>query len=376
MKLSNEIIEFSKKSENAILILDIDIVEKNYKNLKKNLNRSEIFYAVKANSDERILKRLISLNSSFDVASIGELELLLRLGAKNNKISFGNTIKKSRDIKAAYNKGIKIFVADEFAEIDKISENAANSKVFVRIEMSDSDSDWPLTKKFGCNIDKAKELLLYIKEKNLKPYGISFHVGSQCYDKYIWKTALLKVHDIFESMREHGIELEFINTGGGMPVKHIREIPKIKEICKVINETIDEYFSSYKNLLIAVEPGRSMVGDAGILVSEVILIADKAKNEWIYLDAGVFHGLMETVQDFRYEILIPNRKGKNKRYTLSGPSCDSVDTLYDDIYLADDIEIGDKVFFINAGAYTTGYSTYFNGIEPPKVVYFEDIINK
>lgn len=373
MELTEKVIKFAEGKDYPFILLDLDIIENNYMRLKNSINYSEIFYAVKANSTRRIVEKLVKLNSSFDVASVGELDLVLELGADVSKISFGNPIKKSKDIKYAYDKGVRIFVADEFVEVDKIAVHAPGVKLFVRIEMSDTDSDWPLTKKFGTNVDKAAEILRYAKKAGLEPFGVSFHVGSQCYDKYIWKTALLNVKDIFDHLKKDGINLKFINTGGGMPVKHIREIPKVEEISKIINDTVNEYFSGYDDLIVGVEPGRSMVGNAGLLCANVILRSEKEKNDWVYIDAGVFHGLMETIQGFRYEVVVPGRNGEKELFTLSGPTCDSVDTVYDEINLPKDIAIEDKVFFINAGAYTTGYLTHFNGILPPQIFFTDEI---
>jgi ornithine decarboxylase len=373
MELNQKIIDFAVKQEDAVIIMDVDVVEKNYFRIKNSLERSVIYYAVKSNSEQKILERLVKLGSSFDIASVGELDLMISLGADPQNMSFGNTIKKAKDIKYAYEKGIRIFVADEFREVEKIAENAPNSKVFVRIQMGESDSDWPLTKKFGTNMEKAVDLMMLAKEQGLEPYGVSFHVGSQCYDKYAWKTALLKVKDIFDHLRVKGITLKFINTGGGMPVPHLREIPEIEEITKLINETIDENFSTYEELIVATEPGRTLVGDAGLLCANVILRSAKEKNDWIYIDAGVFHGLMETIQDFRYDILVLGKEEEEAIFTLAGPTCDSVDVIYDEVNLPNNITEKDKVFFLNAGAYTTGYATYFNGIKSPKVYYVDEI---
>lgn len=369
--MQNEIMELLKKVDTPFLYLDLEKVKANYLKLKSNLKKSEIFYAVKANSERRIVKELVKLGSSFDIASKNELDLVLEEGGNPKKISFGNTIKKEKDIKYAYEKGVELFVADEFAEVEKISRNAPNSKVFIRIAMASSDSDWPLTKKFGCNIEKAKEILLYSKKVGLQPFGVSFHVGSQCYDKYAWKNMLLQVKEIFDFLKSKNITLKFINTGGGMPIKHIREIPETKEICEIINEEIEKNFLEYKDLIIASEPGRSMVGDAGIMVTTIILKSEKDKKDWLYIDAGVFHGLMETIEGFKYEI-ISTKNGIKKGYTLSGPTCDSVDTVYDEVKLEKNLEIGDNLFFLNAGAYTIGYASHFNGIEPPKVYFRGD----
>ncbi|NLK62063.1 MAG: type III PLP-dependent enzyme [Fusobacteria bacterium] len=373
MEITQKILDFVMKQEEPVIILDLDIIEKNYWRMKNSLDHSVIYYAVKANSEKRILERLVKIGSSFDIASIGELDLMLSLGADPSKLSYGNTIKKEKHIKYAYDKGVRLFVADEFSEIEKISRQAPGSKVFARIQMGDSDSDWPLTRKFGTNIEKAVDLMILAKEKDLIPYGISFHVGSQCYDKYAWKTALLKVADIFYHLKKEGIELKFINTGGGMPVQYLREIPEIEDITAIINETIIENFEGFDELIVATEPGRTLVGDAGLLCANVILRAEKEKNDWVYLDAGVFHGLMETIQNFRYEVIVWGKNGEEDNFTLAGPTCDSVDVIYDEVYLPNDVNIDDKVFFMNAGSYTTGYSTTFNGIESPKVYYTDEI---
>ncbi len=369
--MQNEIIKLLKKVDTPFLYLDLEKVKENYQRLKASLKKSQIFYAVKANSERRIVRELVKLGSSFDIASKNELDLVLEEGGTPKKISFGNTIKKEKDIKYAYEKGVEVFVADEFAELEKIAKNAPKSKVFIRIAMTNSDSDWPLTKKFGCDIEKAKQILLYSKKLDLEPFGVSFHVGSQCYDKYAWKNMLLQVKEIFDFLKNNGINLKFINTGGGMPIKHMREIPQMEEICKVINEAIEKNFSEYNDLIIASEPGRSMVGDAGIMATTIILKSEKDKKEWLYIDAGVFHGLMETIEGFKYEIT-SSKKGIKKSFTLSGPTCDSVDTMYDEVRLENDLEIGDNLFFLNAGAYTIGYASYFNGIEPPKVYFRGD----
>lgn len=370
MKLNSKIIEKAKSVGTPCLIMDTSIVENNYNKLKNSVKKSQLFYAIKANPHPEIIKKLITLGSSFDVASVGELNLALSLGASPAKISYGNTIKKAKDIAYAYEKGIRLFVADEFSEITRIAKNAPHSKVFIRLQMSKTDSDWPLTKKFGTNMEKAKEMLIKCRDLELEPYGVSFHVGSQCYDIYIWKTALLNVMTIFDELKaEENINLKFINTGGGIPIQHTREIPTIEDISDIINSTIEEFFTDYKDIIVGLEPGRSMVGNAGILATEILLRSSRERSDWLYLDAGIYHGLMETIQDFRYEIVVPERNSEEVLFTLSGPTCDSVDTMYEDIYLPSDISEEDIMYFINAGAYTTGYASYFNGIEPPKTVF-------
>ena len=158
-------------------MLDIDVVEANYRALKAGLGHADIHYAVKANPARAIIARLIALGSHFDAASRGEIELCLSLGARPETISFGNTVKRPSDIAFAYGAGIRLFAADAEEELEKIAEHAPGAQVYIRLIVENSDADWPLTRKFGCDRDMAVELLGRAKELGLEPVGFSFHVG-------------------------------------------------------------------------------------------------------------------------------------------------------------------------------------------------------
>jgi ornithine decarboxylase len=121
---------------------------------------------------------------------------------------------------------------------------------------------------------------------------------------------------------------------------------------------------------LTVEPGRALVGEAGLLVTSVIGKAERGQERWLYLDAGVFNALLEAIQGFRYQ-LRTERSGSPRRYVLAGPTCDSVDTIAQDVSLPE-LSVGDRVYFLNAGAYTLSYASSFNGFEPPRVVAFDD----
>ncbi|WP_456400909.1 type III PLP-dependent enzyme [Mesoaciditoga sp.] len=373
MEITKKVRFIAKKVKTPFVLMDLDIVESNYRRLKDAIPGVKIFYAVKSNSHERVVNKLRDLGSSFDVASKGEIKKLIGLGIDPSMMSFGNTIKKEEDIKFAYENGIDLFAVDAEMEIEKIARNAPHSKVYFRLAMGETDSDWPLSKKFGTNIEHVKDLIIYAFKLGLQPIGVSFHVGSQCYDKYSWQIALMKVADIFWFARLQGIKMNVINLGGGMPIKYVRDIPTVEEIGEVINESIEEYFNFMDRPTLYVEPGRSMVGDAGILVSKVILRSKKDMTNWVYLDAGVFHGLMETIEDLRYKVVVDGKEGHQKKiFTLAGPTCDSVDVIYDEVELPEDISLNDTVYFLNAGAYTVDYGTNFNGIEKPKEIFMED----
>lgn len=151
-----------------------------------------------------------------------------------------------------------------------------------------------------------------------------------------------------------------INTGG-MPVRYSRNIPEIKDIAKVINEAVDEYLGD--NITVIVEPGRSMVGNAGVMVTRVILRSKKGDENWVYVDAGVFHGLTETIQNIRYRVTVDGKEDEElEKSVFAGPTCDSMDVMYYDIDLPKSTTLGDIVYFHATGAYTTEYGTNFNGI--------------
>jgi len=360
--------------ETPFLAIDPKKVVKNYRRLYQAFDGNVvIYYAVKANSHIEFLKQLSREGSSFDVASLGEIMKLIKLGVSPNRMSFGNTIKKARDIDVAYTMGVELFAVDSEMEIDKVARYAPGSKVFIRIHTSGSESDWPLSGKFGAAVDHAVELVDWARFRGLKPIGVSFHVGSQNYSPGSWEFAIKDAAVVFnEVARRYHIILDFLNTGGGWPVKHVKPIPKIEDIASVIMDSVKKYIGD--EVLIATEPGRYMVGDAGTLVSSVVLRSKRLGKDWVYIDTGVFHGLMETMEDFRYEIEVFGKESvPRKKFTLAGPTCDSVDVIYDEVDLPENIVEGDKVIFINAGAYTVEYASHFNGIEPPAVYTLEQL---
>lgn len=375
MKLNNLIREAAKNLETPFLALDLSYVKDNYLRLKNSINNSEVFYAVKANSHIKILALLNDLGCSFDAASRGEIKKLLDIGVDPSRISFGNTIKKESDIQFAWEKGIEYYAIDSEMEVEKVARNAPGAKVYGRIATSSNDADWPLSGKFGTDVDHVIEILEYAHRKDLVAYGVSFHVGSQSYNKFKWKEAILNASEVFEKLAEKGIYLKLLNLGGGMPVQHIKPIPEVEEIGETINQSIKDYFSWVEDLRVFSEPGRSMVGNAGIIASRVLLRSRKGTQNWVYLDVGVFHGLMETIENFRYEVLVENKDyHETMSMTLAGPSCDSVDTIYDEVELPIDIDYNDIVYFINTGAYTIEYaSPHFNGITPPVVYTVEEL---
>ncbi|HOI18683.1 MAG TPA: type III PLP-dependent enzyme [Candidatus Woesearchaeota archaeon] len=368
--------EFSKGFQTPFLVLNLKRVEENFNQLKSLLPFAKIYYAIKANPNDELLKMLSSKGSNFDIATIYELDQLLKLGVSPDKISYGNTIKKEKDIEYAFNKGIRLFASDSISDLNKIARKAPESKVFFRIMCEGSGADWPLSRKFGAHPDMIYYLVLEAKRLGLIPYGISFHVGSQQRDIGQWDNAIAQCKYLFDSAKSAGINLKMINMGGGFPSNYLMPTHSFQtyadEIIRFLKEDFPEELPE-----IIIEPGRSLVGDAGVIVSEIVMISRKSvmnQYEWVFLDIGKFGGLIETIDEsIKYPIF--TEKGfingcGVKDVILAGPTCDSADVLYEkfNYKLPKEIKEGDRLFIMTTGAYTATYcSVYFNGFPPLKV---------
>lgn len=252
------------KPQTPFLVVDLEVIEANYQALAHSLPMAEVYYAVKANPSPEVVQRLVTLGSRFDVASPAEIALALDAGANAEHISFGNTIKKERDIAWAYERGIRLFAFDSQAELEKLSRSAPGAKVFCRLLTSGEGADWPLSRKFGCEPDMAEELLLKARALGLEPHGVSFHVGSQQTRLDQWDGALKTAAKIFSSLKREGITLHMVNIGGGLPARYHSPVSPVEAYGKAIRMSLKKHFGKDLPKIIT-EPGRSLVGDAGVL---------------------------------------------------------------------------------------------------------------
>jgi len=361
-----------KRPETPCLVVDLDIVAEAYRMLRHYLPLARVFYAVKANPAKEIVGMLRELGSSFDVASRGEIDLCLGLAVGPERISFGNTIKKERDIAYAYEHGVRLFAFDSAPELEKLARQAPGTRVFCRILVESDGAEWPLSRKFGCTPEMAVTLLRQAKAAGLDPYGVSFHVGSQQTDLNQWDGAIGRAARMFSALAEADINLGMVNIGGGFPAHYRTDVPGVERYCNAVTAAITRHFGNALPEII-VEPGRSIVGDAGVIESEVVLIAQKDfadETRWVYLDVGKFNGLAETMDEsIKYRIETPADGGDTVRVVLAGPTCDSADILYEktEYRLPLALKAGDRVRVLAAGAYTSTYASVgFNGFEPLK----------
>src|SRR6476619_1756148 len=204
------------------LVVDLDVVRENYLGFASTLPDTRVFYAVKANPAPEILDLLAGLGSCFDTASVTEIEQALAAGAAHDRVSFGNTIKKEKDIARAYALGIRLFAVDCEAEVEKIARAAPGSKVFCRILCDGAGAEWPLSRKFGCVPEMAADVLEHAHRLGLEAYGVSFHVGSQQRNVNAWDQALASASAIFRECADRGLSLSMVNLGGGFPTKYLK----------------------------------------------------------------------------------------------------------------------------------------------------------
>jgi ornithine decarboxylase len=358
------------RPETPCLVVDLDVIAEAYDLLRWHLPLAHVYYAVKANPAAEIVAMLERKGANFDVASRGEIELCLTSGITPDRLSFGNTIKKEKDIAFAHQAGLRLFAFDSVSELEKLSRAAPGAQVFCRILVACAGAEWPLSRKFGCAPSMAVELLGRARDLGLDPYGVSFHVGSQQTDLGQWNGAVASAAQMFSLLAEADIDLRMINIGGGFPAHYSGAVPEIDGYAEAVMSAITRHFGN-KLPEIIIEPGRALVGDAGVIQSEVVLIADKGGEDgrrWVYLDVGKFNGLAETMDEsIKYRIKTPGRGGASAPVILAGPTCDSADILYErtEYRLPLGLEIGDKVEIQSTGAYTASYASVgFNGFSP------------
>lgn len=363
--------EFASDKETPFVVLSRDVVGRKYDGLRRSMPYADIYYAIKANPDAAILELLIEKGSCFDIASVYELDWMLKLGASPERLSYGNTIKKAREIRYAYDRGVRLFASDSEGDVRKLAENAPGSSVSFRILADGSGADWPLSRKFGAQPEVVFDAILLARELGLRPRGVSFHVGSQQKDVTQWRVAIKTCRALFDAAAQRGIELDLINMGGGLPAHYFHPIEETYVYAAEITDYLREFFGNDFPRII-VEPGRYMAGDAGVLVAEVVMVSCKEREggvPWLYLDVGKFGGLIETIDEsLRYPVY-SERTGESRDYILAGPTCDSMDVLYEKnlVRLPADVREGDRLYLFTTGAYTQTYSAvFFNGFPPLK----------
>jgi ornithine decarboxylase len=347
-----------------------DVLKRNYEHFTGLFDNAEINYALKANADPRILSYLNSLECGFEAASGYEIVSLIEVGVPVERIMYGTSIKPASHIALAHRYGVKRFAADSKEELKKIADNAPGAKVFIRTIVDDAGSVFMMSERFGTPAATVRDMLLYARELGLKTYGISFYVGSQAAHSNMWAKGVHTVKPIFEALLKDGIRLEVINIGGGFPVHYDnhQDAPELREIVIEIHNALHSMPYMPK---IIMEPGRAIVASSTVLVSEIIARNDRAGKPWLCLDAGIYNALYEAMIHqgaTRYPVYPlnpPTEPTEMLSFTLAGPTGDSLDIVARDVELPAYLDVGDRLVFEHAGAYTVTMASPFNGFPTP-----------
>jgi ornithine decarboxylase len=349
--------------DRPFLLVDPKIIRTKARRFKAALPRVHPHYAVKANPHPQVLRTLIEEGAGFEIASIAELDLLLGLGVPAHEIYYSNPVKSPRYIAYAAARGVRWFVLDSVEELRKIVAIAPGASLYLRIEVTNAGSDWPLSGKFGAPPAEADEIIAAAAELKADLAGVTFHVGSQCRNADNWRAGIDSAKRVFRKMRLKGLRPRLLNIGGGYPVRHTKPIPSIETIGEVVNRALAGLPDGIR---VMAEPGRYLVSDSGWFVCRVVGTASRGGKRWVYLDAGMFGGIIETTEGLQYDV-VTERAGRLVPWTVAGPTCDSVDIVMRDQLLPEDLRADDFVFIPNGGAYTTAYASNFNGFPLPEV---------
>jgi ornithine decarboxylase len=348
------------------LLMDLDAVEGAYLAISNALSDVAIRYATKCNPDARILGRLHAAGSAFEIASYPELRILTSLGVRADDVIFSSPVKPWGQLREAARAGVWRFAFDSASELDKLAEHAPGAAVYVRLATRGLGSAVPSEGKFGVGASQAVELMRYARSLGLEPHGIAYHVGSQMTDPRAWEDATRRSAAVLRALQAHGITLRMLNIGGGFPARYAEPVPDLEEYGRCIRQAVDRHLP-YPIQLCA-EPGRALVAEAGVLVATVIGTAERAGRHWLHLDVGAFNGMMETLlTQNRLVYPLADSRASDERcsYNVTGPTCDSQDTMFLGISLSRDLVPGDQIYIYTAGAYTTCYASAFNGFTAP-----------
>ena len=373
--MTERIREFLRKrnDDGPCLVVDLDVVKDNYNAFAKALPDTRVFYAVKANPAPEVLALLAKLGSCFDTASVAEIEMVLAAGATPDRISYGNTIKKERDIARAFALGVRLYAVDCKAEVEKVARAAPGSRGVlphpVRLRRGGMAAVAQVRLRAGHGRGRARA-------RPQARAGAAWRVVPcrlpAAQPACLGPRARLGGGGVQGMRRARHATLSMVNLGGGFPTKYLKNVPSVKTYGTAIFKALRKHFGNRIPETI-IEPGRGMVGNAGVIEAEVVLVSKKSEEDdvrWVYLDIGKFGGLAETMDEsIRYPIRTPRDGDAMAPCVLAGPTCDSADVLYEKqpYPLPVSLEIGDKVLIEGTGAYTATYSSVaFNGFAPLK----------
>ena len=344
-------------------------LKKNINNFKLNFSKLNplICFAIKSNSNLKIIKEVKKLGLGADVVSKGELMQAIKAGISPSKIVFSGVGKTSSEIKYAIDKKIMLINSEsrsEVMEIEKIAKTK-NKIVDVGLRLNPNTDAKTLNKistgkkgdKFGVNEKTFIELVSYIKKSkfiNLK--CLSVHIGSQIFENKPYEKMLKVIDKIISKIN---FKFDFIDLGGGMGISYKNDNKKFNY--SNYQKSIIKFLGKYNSKIIF-EPGRSIVGNVGILISKIIYIKENQSKNFIILDAGMNDLMRPALYGAKHRIIPLNKKKNkisNKTYEFVGPICESTDKFLS-IKKFQKLKEKDLIIICDVGAYGSSLSSNYN----------------
>jgi len=365
----------AKKHGTPLVIVDHDVLRKNYAEFKRHLPKVQCYFAVKANCEPAIVRTFYRAGASFDVASMPEFMMVYdnikRLAPKQqqdfiwDKIIYANPTKPKETL-LALDKYKPLVTYDNLNELKKIRQFAPHAGVVLRLQVDNTGSQCELSSKFGCATGEAADLIEAAFKLGLVVEGLSFHVGSQCTNFQNFVQALNAAAAVMRESKSRGHEIKILDIGGGFPAPYNKHVRPFRDLARVINAEIDRLFAA--NIQILAEPGRFLVATAATAVARIIGKAVRDGKPCYYIDDSVYHTFSGIIFDHCQYHLKSFRKGKTEVCAVFGQTCDGLDVISQSEQLPD-LEIEDLVYSENIGAYSNASATWFNGFPPAKVVH-------
>ena len=353
-----------------LLMLDCDVIRQQYRALHSALPTVTLHFALKPLPHPAVVRTLMQEGASFDLATTGEVELVALEGVPAERTIHTHPIKRDADILNALAYGCHVFVVDNLNELEKFKVYSDDVELLVRLSFRNSEAFADLSKKFGCSPEQALTIIETAQAWNIRVKGLSFHVGSQTTNPQKYVDAIRTCKMVMEQVVARGLPaLSTLDIGGGFPVSYSEAVMPIDQFCMPINQALSELPETVQVLA---EPGRFIVARAVMSVASVMGQAEREGQMWYYLDDGIygsFSGLM--FDDAQYPLVTLKQGGELIPSVLSGPTCDSIDVIAEDVMLPK-LDNGDLVIGRMMGAYTSATATDFNFFKRAQTVVFNE----
>lgn len=353
-----------------LLMLDCDVIRQQYRALHSALPTVTLHFALKPLPHPAVVRTLVQEGASFDLATTGEVELVAQEGVPAERTIHTHPIKRDADIRDALAYGCHVFVVDNLNELEKFKAYSDDVELLVRLSFRNSEAFADLSKKFGCSPEQALTIIETAQAWNIRVKGLSFHVGSQTTNPQKYVDAIRTCKMMMEQVVARGLPaLSTLDIGGGFPVSYSEAVMPIDQFCMPINQALSELPETVQVLA---EPGRFIVARAVMSVASVMGQAEREGQMWYYLDDGIygsFSGLM--FDDAQYPLVTLKQGGELIPSVLSGPTCDSIDVIAEDVMLPK-LDNGDLLIGRMMGAYTSATATDFNFFKRAQTVVFNE----